>query len=697
MLVMRRVAGVAALCVALGLVLLGPDPAFASQSVFWQGVKGSPFHLRVPLSSDVVVGGGADQSMSLKVGESGVIDAEAAGYVSLGVSQPDPRSVEVLSGGDILVADAANRLVAEFSASGALVWSYTAANDSALSAPVYAGRLADGSTLICDSGGDGGAGRVSVVSQSGQKEWQYGTTGVPGSGVDELSAPTSATVLPDGNVAICDAGNHRVIEVRYADYNPSEADDGFNASSIVWQYGRTGVSGDGVDQLESPTSVQCLTAGVSRGNLLICDEAAARVIEVDATDYAATAPNRGFTTRSIIWQYPAAGSQATASSLASPSCALGTNGSDNLVWIADAGSGSVLGVATDSIAGGIKGRPKQHVVFARYGASGGTPFSGSLSAPASLSQASDGSMVVADPGAHRIVVLGTTADAATVQSASLACGLAGRKQFVSIRCTFRSVPMAPITITYRIDGGPQKSLGTKKAKVFGGRSDIKSSSGALTILFPPQTIGTRIIYQVSLTTGSRACAPELTSLAIAYTKSRSTASGKGGGGLSGNRANSNGSASDNRSSAGGGSGSGGGIGGGTGSGSGNGAGSGRGSGSSDNAAGADTGTASQSAAGAKLPAAVSKSGGSAGAATLAVSGYAFAASGKAGGGEGGGVSPASAGLPLASGAGAVIIVVLLLLVGPWAERRRLRLFVNWDAKLLRPFPAERTRDMPRRW
>ena len=632
-----------------------------------------------------MVGGGADQSVSLKVGESGVIDAQAAGYVSLVVSQPDPQSVEALSGGDVLVADAANRLVAEFSASGKLVWSYTAANDADLSTPVYAGRLADGGTLICDSA----AARVFIVNQSGQKEWQYGTTGVTGSGVDMLDSPTSATLCPDGNVAICDAGNQRVIVVRHDDYNANKAGGGFAASSIVWQYGQTGASGDGADQLVGPTSVQYLTAGVSRGNLLICDKGAARVIEVRAADFAATAPNHGFSAKSIVWQYPASGSQSAASSLISPNCAMGSNGSDNLVWIADAGSGRVLGVATDSIAGG----PTQHVVFARYGASGGTLFSGSLSAPASLSQASDGSLVVADPGGHRVATIGTTAEAATVQSASLNCGLAGRKRFVSIRCTFKSVPAAPITITYRIDGGPQKSLDRN----FGGWSNIKSSSGARTILLPPQTIGTRIIYQITLTTSSRTCAPELTSLGIAFTRWRSAAKGKGGGGASGNRANSNGNASENSSSAGGGSGSGGGIGGGTGSGSGTGAGNGRGSGSSDNTAGSDTGSAGQSAAGAKVPAAVSKSGGSAGAATLSVSGYAFAASGTAGGGEGGGVSPASAGLPLASVAGAVLVVVLLLLAGPWAARRRLRLFVNWDAKLLRPFPAERTRDMPRRW
>ena len=368
---MRYAAGVAMVCLAVSVVLLSPRPAFASQSVLWQGTPGRPFQLAQPLSPDAAVSPNAE-SVGLKVGESWSIDASTAGYASLGVSQPDPQSVQVLAGGDVLVADPANHLVAEFSPSGSLVWSYTVADDSALSAPVFARRLADGSTLICD----GDAARVFVVTprdqvdHGGQKIWQYGVTGVAGSGVGQLDGPTSADILPNGNVAICDAGNHRVIVVRYADYKT-----GFSASSIVWQYGQTGVSGDGVDQLMKPTSVQVLTAGVSRGNMLICDQGARRVIEVRTTAI------------SIVWRYPASGSS-TDSALVSPSCAVGTfYGSDNLVWIADAGRGVVLGVATNST---MSGRPSGHQVFAEYGPSGGTPFSGSLSAPASMVQASDG-------------------------------------------------------------------------------------------------------------------------------------------------------------------------------------------------------------------------------------------------------------------------------------------------------------------
>lgn len=663
---MRSAAGAVALCLAGGLLMVVSSPALAAESVFWQGIAGSPFHLASPISSNVTVSGGADQSVSLTVGSATI---DAAGYVSLGVSQPDPQSVEALSNGDVLVADPANRLVAEFSPSGSLVWSYTAADDSALRTPVCAGRLADGSTLICDSG----AARVFIVNESHVKVWQYGQTGAAGSGVGLLDAPTWAGVLPNGNVAICDAGNHRVIEVRAGDYAA-----GYSAASIVWQYGQTGVAGDGAGQLETPSSVQILTAGVSRGNLLICDQGggvagAARVLEVD-------------TAKSVVWRFPAAGTSSSAAPLDAPSCAMGSFGADNQVWIADPGRGSVLGVATNS----ISGRPTGHVVFADYGPSGGTPFSGSLSAPTSLSQAGDGSLVVGDPGGRRVVTLAATALLATVHSVGLDLGVAGRKRFASIRCTFASVPTADLTVSYSIDGGAPKLLG-----LFGGGSTVASGSAVKTIPLPPLTVGKRIAYWVTLSTGSAACAPELESLAIAFAPWTAPSSGRGGGGASGDRANSNGSASDSSSSAGGGSGSGGGVGGGSGSGSGQGAGSGRGSGSSGSSAGSDTGAAGTSAAGATVPPAVSGSG-SAGDAARSVSGYAFRASGTAGGGEGGGVTPASAGLPLGSVSAGVAGVTFLLLVAPWAARRRLRLFVNWDPEAPRPFPAARTRDMPQR-
>ncbi len=161
----------------------------------------------------------------------------------------------------MLVADPANHLVAEFSPSGSLVWSYRVPGSA--SAPVSArsltggsvtasgGDVRDGLVLICDEGAD----RIFIIdaSASDQVVWQYGSTDLPGSGVDHLDSPTSAEWLPIagatgsdftryGNVAICDTANHRVIVVRAADYTGAGSDAGFSALSIVWQYG-SGASG----------------------------------------------------------------------------------------------------------------------------------------------------------------------------------------------------------------------------------------------------------------------------------------------------------------------------------------------------------------------------------------------------------------------------------------------------------------------
>ena len=97
------------LCLAVAVALLAPRPALASQSVYPQGIVGAPFRLASPVSSNVVVSGGTDQSLSLRVGELWTIGAGSAGYSDLGVSQPDPQSAQVLSpSGDVLVADAAH-------------------------------------------------------------------------------------------------------------------------------------------------------------------------------------------------------------------------------------------------------------------------------------------------------------------------------------------------------------------------------------------------------------------------------------------------------------------------------------------------------------------------------------------------------------------------------------------------------------
>ena len=93
--------------------------------------------------------------------------------------------------------------------------------------------------------------RVILVNRRGKIVWQYGQAGVTGSGPNELNTPVQATYLPNNHVLITDQGNERVIEVTRDD------DD----NEPIWQYGTTGVIGSGADQLNNPNSAELLENG----------------------------------------------------------------------------------------------------------------------------------------------------------------------------------------------------------------------------------------------------------------------------------------------------------------------------------------------------------------------------------------------------------------------------------------------------
>jgi hypothetical protein len=111
--------------------------------------------------------------------------------------------------------------------------------------------------------------RVFIVGKDGAILWQYGKAGVTGSEWNQLSAPVQAAVLagfpghPGFHVIITDQGNQRIIVVN-------------QHKDIVWQYGMTGIAGNGPNQLNNPNSAEVL----ENGHILIADESNNRVIEV---------------------------------------------------------------------------------------------------------------------------------------------------------------------------------------------------------------------------------------------------------------------------------------------------------------------------------------------------------------------------------------------------------------------------------
>ena len=111
--------------------------------------------------------------------------------------------------------------------------------------------------------------RVIIVNQQGHIVWQYGRAGVAGSGPNQLDTPVHAVFLsgfpghPGPHVMITDQANERIIVVNVA-------------HQIVWQYGETGRTGTGANQLNNPNSAELL----DNGHVLIAEENNNRAIEV---------------------------------------------------------------------------------------------------------------------------------------------------------------------------------------------------------------------------------------------------------------------------------------------------------------------------------------------------------------------------------------------------------------------------------
>ena len=197
--------------------------------------------------------------------------------------------------GNILIADQFNNRVIEVDRHGNIVWQFGLGPADFSPASVIgvndAQRVGD-LTLMAGTGTPGGQpeapnctnptgcpdNRVLLVDRDGNIAWQYGQFGVAGGGPNQLNVPVQNTWLPNRHVLITDQANERIIEVDVA------------TKGIVWQYGTTGVSGNGPNQLFNPNCAELL----ENGHILICDENNNRALEV-----APKIPFGG----DIVWQY----------------------------------------------------------------------------------------------------------------------------------------------------------------------------------------------------------------------------------------------------------------------------------------------------------------------------------------------------------------------------------------------------------
>ena len=271
---MRRLPRIAlaAALLAMAAAVFGAAarPATAAALIPWfEGVDGNAFSLEQPVSGAVsVLGGPDDERLELTRKTLTIIDPRAPMWdfwPSTSSNLPDPRMVYPLADGNLLVSggkDTKIPYVMEVDRTGVVTWEYRNGVDGLLRKPFSAEPATFGGRS-CVLISDRIACRVFAVDRDTKEVvWQYGMTDVPGNGVNQLADPFCATqIAPNGNVLIADSNdNHRVIEVRVADYDPGPAavDMGYTAGSIVWQYGVTGQLGTGPGHLDQARSPQRL-------------------------------------------------------------------------------------------------------------------------------------------------------------------------------------------------------------------------------------------------------------------------------------------------------------------------------------------------------------------------------------------------------------------------------------------------------
>lgn len=127
-------------------------------------------------------------------------------------------ATNTLGGGEILVSDRTGRVVA-VRKDGTVTWEYSAATDGW---PVHAEYIpTNGNVLITfdvnrtrlENDGVIEGNLVREVRPDKTTAWQYGTNSQMGGGANQLAGPTWAERLADGTTMITDSGNNRIVRV----------------------------------------------------------------------------------------------------------------------------------------------------------------------------------------------------------------------------------------------------------------------------------------------------------------------------------------------------------------------------------------------------------------------------------------------------------------------------------------------------
>jgi outer membrane protein assembly factor BamB len=150
-----------------------------------------------------------------------------------------PNGDTPLPDGGLLVTEIGG-WIDRLDARGRLVWSVR----SPVAYPSDAQLLPNGRILVSSFTDPG---RIVELTISGRVTWSFGAL----SGENRLRKPSLAVRLPNGLIAANDDYNHRVILIDPA------------SKRIVWQYGHTGVSGSGPGYLSKPDGMDLLPAAAA--------------------------------------------------------------------------------------------------------------------------------------------------------------------------------------------------------------------------------------------------------------------------------------------------------------------------------------------------------------------------------------------------------------------------------------------------
>ncbi len=516
---MRRILTWAAALAVLALLLVAitarPAAAATAYPPWEEGLSGHPFSLLEPVSPAVAVAGTADQRLELAHVTLATLGPTLPMWEGYPADQdPDPRMAYPLTNGHVLVSGGKDvPYVMEVDGAGNKVWEYASGADGLLRKPFSAEPATFGGRR-CVLISDRVACRVFAVSWDDAKEvvWQYGTTDVPGTGINQLADPFCATQLPaingqaSGDVLIADSnGGNRVIQVRSDDYDAAAPDLGYAAASIVWQYGVTGRFGSAPGYLNQARSPQRL----ANGDTLITDAAGRRIICVRSSDFDPSEPDNGYTADSIVWSYV----NGVDGPLLDPNTARlvesGTLAGSLVFTDCDWESQRVRIIDYDTK---LVKETFDLSTFARPDYAEGTPAS-----PRDARVAADGSLWIADANFGQILRIGNQRSG-TVTSQPLDCGAPGViKAFDRLKVQAPAqAPGTGFSIWYEVDG-----KGFRRARM---------SSDGRNVYFPAGTSGKVLAYRVVLTSADRWVTPVFDGLTLHFRKASVGGSGGGGGG-----------------------------------------------------------------------------------------------------------------------------------------------------------------------